>query len=51
MQPYERNERPKISENAHGPYKVVKVFKNVTVRIKRGSYEEKFLLGGCGLAV
>ena len=46
MLPYERNKRPKVSKNAEGAYKVIKVFSNEILRIKRGSYEEKSLLGG-----
>ena len=40
MKPYEKGKKPKISEHAEGPDKVVKVFRNGTLRIKRGSYEE-----------
>ena len=40
MLPYERNKRPKVSKNADGPYKVINVFGNGTLRIKRGSCEE-----------
>ena len=37
---YERGTKPKISKFAEGPYKVLKVFSNGTLRILRGSYEE-----------
>ena len=40
MKSYEKNKRPKLSKHAEGPYKLVKVFSNGTLRIKRGSYEE-----------
>ena len=40
MLPYERGKKPKISKFAEGPYKVLKVFSNGTLRILRGSYEE-----------
>ena len=38
--PYERSMRPKVSNNAEGLYKLIKVFDNGTFRIKRSSYEE-----------
>ena len=40
MKPHEKGKKPKISEHAEGPYKVVKVFSNGILRINRGSYEE-----------
>ena len=40
MKSYERNKKPKISQFAEGPYKVLKVHKNGTLRIKRGEFEE-----------
>ena len=40
MKPYEKGKKPKVSKHAEGPYKVVKVNSNGTLRIKRGSYEE-----------
>ena len=40
MRSYERGKKPKISEFAEGPYKVLRVYKNGTLRIKRGEFEE-----------
>ena len=40
MQPYERGKKPKISRFTEGPYKVLKVNNNGTLRIQRGSFEE-----------
>ena len=40
MLPYERGRKPKISKFAEGPYKVLKVNNNGTLRIQRGSFEE-----------
>ena len=40
MKSYERSKQPKISEFAEGPYKVLRVHKNGTLRIQRGDFEE-----------
>ena len=40
MKSYERAKKPKISEFAEGPYKVLRVHKNGTLRIQRGDFEE-----------
>ena len=40
MKSYERNKKPKISKFAEASYKVSKVFKNGTLRILRGEFEE-----------
>ena len=40
MKSYERIKKLKISEVAEGPYKVLRVHKNGTLRIKRGEFKE-----------
>ena len=40
QKPYERAKQPKISASTEGPYKILKVYTNGNVRIRRGRYDE-----------
>ena len=38
--PYERNKKAKLSTPTEGPYEIIQVHNNGTVRIRRGNYDE-----------